>query len=99
MKQDIRYTQDDALHTDSLPPASSRRSRIKTPCDTSGMDENKELVKQLLEGMPPETRFRIQRFIRLVAERDEYTLKIIRQIEAGRVSPTDALDACLESRP
>lgn len=50
-------------------------------------------------GMPPETRHRMQRFIRLVGERDECALSIIRQIEAGRVSPTDVLDAldrCLE---
>ena len=58
-----------------------------------GMDQNEELLKQLMLGMPPETRFRMQRFIRLVAERDECALSIIRQIEAGRVSPTDALDA------
>lgn len=66
---------------------------ISTPWDISGMDENEELLNQLMEGMPPETRFRMQRFIRLVAERDECALKIIRQIEAGRVAPTDALDA------
>jgi hypothetical protein len=40
----------------------------------------------------------MQRFIQLVAERDECALTIIRQIDAGRVSPTyalDALDRCL----
>jgi hypothetical protein len=31
------------------------------------MDENEELLKQLMLGMSPETRFRMQRFVRLVA--------------------------------
>ena len=65
------------------------------------MDENQELLNQLMEGMTPETRFRMQKFIRLVAERYECALTVIRQIEADRVSPTDALNAldrCLETR-
>jgi hypothetical protein len=40
-----------------------------------------------------ETRQRMHRFIRLVAERDECALAIIRQIEAGWVPASDALDA------
>ena len=35
----------------------------------------------------------MHRFIRLVAERDECALAIIRQIEAGWVPASDALDA------
>jgi len=65
------------------------------------MDEDQELLNQLMAGMTPETRHRMQRFIRLVAERDECALSIIRQIEAGRVSPSDALDTldrCLEAK-
>jgi hypothetical protein len=65
------------------------------------MDEDQELLNQLMQGIAPETRHRMQRFIQLVAERDECALTIIRQIEAGRVSPTDALDAlerCIEAR-
>ena len=65
------------------------------------MDEDQELLNQLMIGMTPETRHRMQRFIRLVAERDECALSIIRQIEAGRVSPSDALDTldrCLEAK-
>jgi hypothetical protein len=58
------------------------------------MDEDHELLNQLMQGMAPETRNRMQRFIRLVSERNECALTIIRQIEAGRVSPTDALDRC-----
>jgi hypothetical protein len=65
------------------------------------MDEDQELLNQLMAGMTPETRHRMQRFIRLVAERDECALSIIRQIEAGRVLPSDALDTlerCLEAK-
>ena len=65
------------------------------------MDEDQELLNQLMAGMTPETRHRMQRFIRLMAERDECTLSIIHQIEAGRVSPSDALDTldrCLEAK-
>jgi hypothetical protein len=65
------------------------------------MDENEELLNQLMLGMTPETRHRMQRCIHLVAERDECALSIIRQIEAGRVSPTEALDVldrCLGTR-
>ena len=65
------------------------------------MDENQELLNQLMAGMSPETRQRMQRFIKLVDERDECALTIIRQIEAGRVSPSDALDTldrCLEAK-
>jgi hypothetical protein len=62
------------------------------------MDEDQELLNQLMVGMTPETRQRMKRFIRLVAERDECALTIIRQIETGRVSPTDALDRCLGTR-
>ena len=57
------------------------------------MDEDQELLNQLMVGMTPETRHRMQLFIRLVAERDECALGIVRQIEMGRLSPTDALDA------
>ena len=46
-----------------------------------------------MQGMAPETRHRMQRFIKLVAERDECALGIVRHIEMGRLSPTDALDA------
>ena len=63
------------------------------PCDTGGMDEDQELLNQLMLGMSPEIRQRMQKFIRLVAERDECALGIIRRIEAGRIAPTDALDA------
>lgn len=62
------------------------------------MEEDQELLNQLMLGMAPEIRHRMQRFIRLVAERDECTLSIIWQIEAGRVSSTDALDRCLGVR-
>jgi hypothetical protein len=62
------------------------------------MDEDQEFLNQLMQGMAPETRHRMHLFIRLVAERDECALSIIRQIEAGRVSPTDALDRCLDTR-
>jgi hypothetical protein len=81
-------------------PKSLTDTRLPS-CHTHGMDENEELLKQLLEGMPPETRFRMQRFIRLVSERNECALAIIQRIESGRVSPTDALDAldrCLGAR-
>ena len=64
-------------------------------CHTPGMDEDQQLLNQLMIGMTPETRHRMQRFIRLVAERDECALTIIRQVEVRRVSPTDALDRCL----
>jgi hypothetical protein len=49
------------------------------------MDKDQELLNQLMVGMAPEIRHRMQRFIRLVAERDECALTIIRQIEAGRL--------------
>jgi hypothetical protein len=62
------------------------------------MDENEELLKQLLEGMPPETRFRMQRFIMSVGLRDECALQIIRRIESGTLSPKDALERCQEAR-
>ena len=65
------------------------------------MDEDQELLNQLMTGMTPETRHRMQRFIRLVAERNECALRIIRQIKAGVVSPSDALDTldrCLEAK-
>jgi hypothetical protein len=65
------------------------------------MDENEELLKQLMLGMSPEIRHRMQRFVSLVAARDDCALSIIRQIEQGRVSPADALDAlqrCIEAR-
>lgn len=65
------------------------------------MDEDQELLNQLITGMTPEIRHRMQRFIRLVADRNECALSIIRQIEAGRVSPSDALDTldrCLEAK-
>jgi hypothetical protein len=74
---------------------------VSDPCHTPGMDGNEELLKQLMLGMPPEIRHRKQRFISLVAASDECVLPIIRQIEQGRVSPTDALDAlqrCIEAR-
>ena len=64
-----------------------------SPCDTGGMDEDQELLNQLMLGMSPEIRQRMQKFIRLVADRDECALGIIRRIEAGRIAPTDALDA------
>jgi transposase InsO family protein len=60
-------------------------------CQTAQMDEDRDLLNQLMLGMAPETRHRMQRFVQLVAERNECALTIIRQIEAGRVSPTDAL--------
>ena len=65
------------------------------------MDEDQQLLNQLMTGMAPEIRHRMQRFIRLVAERDECALQVIRMIEAGRVSPSDALDTldrCLEAK-
>ena len=65
------------------------------------MDEDQELLNQLMVGMSPEIHQRMKRFIQLVAERDECALAIIRQIEAGRVSPSDALDSldrCLEAK-
>jgi hypothetical protein len=65
------------------------------------MDEDQELLNQLMLGMSPEIRRRMQKFIRLVAERDECALGIIRRSEAGRIAPTDALDAldrCLGAR-
>ena len=65
------------------------------------MDDNQELLNQLMQGMAPENRHPMQRFIRLEAERTECALSVIRQIAAGRVSPTDALDAldrCLGTR-
>ena len=77
------------------------RDTRPSSCDIAGMDENEELLNQLMLGMAPETRHRMQRFIRLVADRDECALSIIRRIESGRVSPTDALDAldrCLGAR-
>ena len=63
------------------------------------MDENTELLNQLMTGMTPEIRHRMERFIKLAAERDECALKVIWLIEAGRVTPYDALDTldrCLE---
>ena len=51
------------------------------------MDEDQELLHQLMAGMTPET-----------AEREKCALTIIRQIEAGKVSPTDVLDRCLEAK-
>jgi hypothetical protein len=62
------------------------------------MDGNEELLKQLLLGMSPETRRRMQRFVGLVAERDDLALAIIQRIESGRLSPTDTLDDCLGAR-
>jgi hypothetical protein len=44
------------------------------------MDESEQLLKQLMLGISPEARHWMQRFIRLVAERD---LAIIRRIESG----------------
>ena len=57
------------------------------------MDEDHELLNQLMLGMSPEIRRRMQKFIRPVAERNECALGIIRRLEAGRIAPTDALDA------
>lgn len=54
---------------------------------------NQALLNQLMPGMAPETRQRMQRFIRLVAERDECALTIIRQIEAGGLA--DRCAGCL----
>ena len=65
-------------------PKSFRDTRLPT-CQTPGMDEDQQLLNQLMLGMARETRHRMQRFIRLVAERDECALTIIRQIETGRV--------------
>jgi hypothetical protein len=54
--------------------------------------------------MQAETRFRMQRFIPSVGQRDERALQIIRRIESGTLSPSDALDAldalerCQEAR-
>lgn len=51
--------------------------------------------------MQPETRFRMQRFIPGVGQRDERALEIIRRIESGTLSPSDAMDAlerCQEAR-
>ena len=50
------------------------------------------LLTQLMQGMPPQPRHQML-VIRLVAERDECALGIIRRIESGRFSPTDAPDA------
>jgi hypothetical protein len=47
------------------------------------MDESEQLLKQLMLGISPEARHWMQRFIRLVAERDECALAIIRRIESG----------------
>ena len=86
-----------SLYTSQNPFTDTRPS----PCDTGGMDEDQELLNQLMLGMSPGIRRRMQKFIRLVAERDECALGIIRRLEAGRIAPTDALDAldrCLGAR-
>jgi hypothetical protein len=40
----------------------------------------------------------MQRFTWLIAERDACVMTIIHRIEAGRMSPSDALDRCLGVR-
>ena len=72
----------------------SSRERV----NLSGMDENEEFLNQHMEGMPLETRFRMKRFIHLVADRDYCALSIIRRIEAGMVLHSDALDVCLGTK-
>ena len=65
------------------------------------MDKNQELLNELMLGISPEIRRRMQRFIGLVTDRYKCALSIIRRIESGRLAPTDALDAldrCLGAR-
>lgn len=57
------------------------------------MDKNQELLNELMLGISPEIRRRMQRFIGLVTDRYKCALSIIRRIESGRLAPTDALDA------
>ena len=90
-------------HTENCSPENQKSlTDTRQPtCHTPQMDEDQELLNQLMLGMSPDIRHRMQRFVRLVADRDECALGIIRQIEAGRVSPTDALDAldrCLATK-
>ena len=74
-------------HTESCSPENQKSLTDTRPriCQTPDMDEDQQLLNQLMVGMAPEIRHRMQRFIRLVAERDECALTIIRQIEAGRL--------------
>ena len=43
-----------------------------SPCDTGGMDEDQELLNQLMLGMSPEIRQRMQKFI---ANRKNHALR------------------------
>ena len=62
-------------------------------CHTPGMDNTKAMLLQTLGEMTPEKRARMNEFIRLVAERDEHALAILRKVEAGAMAAADALDA------
>jgi hypothetical protein len=56
------------------------------------------MLVQAIGEMSPEKRMKMLRFIKLVTERDECALQIIRRIEAGTLSPGEALERCQMAR-